>query len=114
MTVTLGKVTVRLVVICASFKQSANALSPISLRLVLKSIVVMLAHPENAEEPTLITPDGIEMPLREEHPEKQLSGISDISDGILTLISFEHPEKHAVPIDATESGIEIVTTCVLP
>ena len=111
---TVGKVTVRLVVICASFKQSANALSPISLRFVLKSIVVMLAHPENAEEPTLITPDGIEMPLREEHPEKQLSGISDISDGILTLISLEHPEKHAVPIDATESGIVIVTTCVLP
>ena len=104
---TVGKVTVRLVVICASFKQSANALSPISLRLVLKSIVVMLAHPENAEEPTLITPDGIEMPLREEHPEKQLSGISDISDGILTLISFEHPEKHAVPIDATESGLKL-------
>ena len=54
------------------------------------------------------------MPLREEHPEKQLSGISDISDGTFTLISLEHPEKHDVPIDATESGIEMVTTRVLP
>ena len=104
----------RSVVISARLGQSANALLPISLRLVLKSILLRFLQPVKAEVPIRIIPEGMLTPLSDEHPAKHRSGISVIPLGIEALISFEHPEKHAVPIDATESGIEIVTTCVLP